>query len=256
MKVKYYVFNPTQNITLLVETSVPVDVQPRVAARLMELEPLAEQVGFVEGTSLRMAGGEFCGNATMSAAVLNCIKNGITENTLIKMRVSGVESELNVKVAPQPDGSFTGTADMPLPVSVEEKVLEFEGRSFRFPLIAFGGIVHLVDETGSLNPAEAEKAAKKWCCDLGADALGIMFIDGSKTSLTPLVYAKNAGTLFWERSCASGTAAVGNYLAKKEQKPVDLTFSEPGGTLQVFSDGKKTELTGTVRLVKECEIEL
>ena len=106
--IKYHVMDPTGNITILVETPVAEASQPFVAAKLMELEPEVEQVGFLtlaetpepdrsgclqqkmasqpEKTqqsekiplaessqnkydiALRMAGGEFCGNATMSAA--------------------------------------------------------------------------------------------------------------------------------------------------------------------------------------------
>ena len=74
-EIDYAVMDPTGNITILVETPVPEASQPFAAARLMELEPAAEQVGFLSSgrdgaeLSLRMAGGEFCGNASMSAAV-------------------------------------------------------------------------------------------------------------------------------------------------------------------------------------------
>ena len=45
--VRYRLFDPTGNITLLVETPVPVEEQPAVAQALMEQEPSAEQVGFL-----------------------------------------------------------------------------------------------------------------------------------------------------------------------------------------------------------------
>ena len=70
MELRYTVIDPTKNITLLVTTPVPRDVQPRVAAELLRREKDAEQVGFAEGLAagnprLQMMGGEFCGNATM-----------------------------------------------------------------------------------------------------------------------------------------------------------------------------------------------
>ncbi|MBQ9065732.1 MAG: hypothetical protein IJ123_09830 [Blautia sp.] len=88
---RYSILDPSGNITILVETPVDILQQPAVASRLMKLHPEAEQTGFVnfqgradcsesstslrmpgEGScaSLRMAGGEFCGNASMCAAVL------------------------------------------------------------------------------------------------------------------------------------------------------------------------------------------
>ncbi|MBO5502893.1 MAG: hypothetical protein J5969_00265, partial [Lachnospiraceae bacterium] len=66
------ILDPTGNITALVEGDVPVSRQLETAARIMQLRPETEQVGFVklsgEQIQLRMAGGEFCGNASMSAA--------------------------------------------------------------------------------------------------------------------------------------------------------------------------------------------
>ena len=56
MKLDYRIFDPTGNITLLVETPVPAAMQPRIAAQLMALEPRAEQVGFLSPDgALRMA---------------------------------------------------------------------------------------------------------------------------------------------------------------------------------------------------------
>ena len=46
MELRYTVIDPTKNITLLVTTPVPRDVQPRVAAELLRRERDAEQVGF------------------------------------------------------------------------------------------------------------------------------------------------------------------------------------------------------------------
>ena len=87
--IQYCIFDPTGNITALVETGVDIADQPAAAARIMELEPDVEQVGFItyadndaikEGSvpvSIRMAGGEFCGNATMCAAALFAIRSGL-----------------------------------------------------------------------------------------------------------------------------------------------------------------------------------
>ena len=44
---QYSIFDPTGNITALVESPVPVERQPAVAAALMARHPEVEQVGFV-----------------------------------------------------------------------------------------------------------------------------------------------------------------------------------------------------------------
>ena len=46
-RIQYCKFDPTGNITALVETAVDIAEQPEVAARIMEREPDVEQVGFI-----------------------------------------------------------------------------------------------------------------------------------------------------------------------------------------------------------------
>ena len=69
-------------------------------------------------------------------------------------------------------------------------------------------------------------------------------------TLIPLVYVPGADTMFWENSCASGSAAAGMYLAAKAGSPVDVTFDEPAGRLRAESDPAtgKTVLHGSVIL--------
>ena len=88
MNISYYVLDPTSNITILAETPVPVELQPSVASRLMLAEPEAEQTGFLShepgcDIALRMAGGEFCGNAAMSAAVIAATRKGEESSTAV-----------------------------------------------------------------------------------------------------------------------------------------------------------------------------
>jgi diaminopimelate epimerase len=135
--IRYYIFDPTGNITALVETEVPVDRQPEIAAQIMQKHPEVEQVGYVcyedasvsdvseavkdnsdrQGSSavtckdcsaqvsMRMAGGEFCGNATMCAAAWYALKtpehpdpSGVSyfNERIIKVKASGVKEPLEV----------------------------------------------------------------------------------------------------------------------------------------------------------------
>ena len=97
MELRYTVIDPTKNITLLVTTPVPRDVQPRVAAELLRREKDAEQVGFAEGLAagnprLQMMGGEFCGNATMSMAAWLHRDLPIGESRALTLPVSGASA--------------------------------------------------------------------------------------------------------------------------------------------------------------------
>ena len=252
MKITYTLLDPTENRTILVQTPVAEELQPDVAARLMELEPEAEQVGFVSKDAecairLRMGGGEFCGNAAMCAAVLAAEGT----QTDLTVRVSGAEIPVQVSLKKQ-EGYWIGTVEMPQPVGIEQVLLPGAGT---VPVVKFDGISHVILEQPMPRPL-AEKCAIEWCELLQADALGLMFLDRRTGRMTPLVYVPAAGTLCWEHSCASGTTAVGAYLAE-ETKPLTASLRQPGGNLTATADASgNLKLTGTVRILKTAEAEI
>ncbi len=249
MSLRYALLDPTGNTTVLVESPVPPEQQPIVAAELMAQEPMAEQVGFVSpggeaDISLRMAGGEFCGNATMSAAALRFWEKGMSDG-IVRVAASGASEPVSVAMKAIPDGGLRGTVDMPRPISM--KVERFPGGS-EHPVVRFDGIAHVILEE-AMDRAEAEALAPVWCGHLGADAVGLMLLDRAAGTLAPLVYVPAANTLCWENSCASGTTAAGAYLASVTGGG-SFSLRQPGGTLRVdaIPDGS-LRLTGTVRLL-------
>ena len=272
MRVAYDVLDPTGNITILVRTPVPEEKQPAIASHLMELEPAAEQVGFLSQAedcdiALRMAGGEFCGNASMCAGVVAALEAGRNKSN-VSLKVSGatgiVCAEVEQAQETETDGEtqnicgtiWAGIVDMPLPVAIEEVNLPGTGP---LPVVCFEGISHVILEQ-SLPKERAEELAPIWCRELKADALGLMFLSQDKeksASLKPLVYVPAAGTLFWESSCASGTTAVCAWMTAKEQKPCSIRLKQPGGTLGAQSDADgRIRLTGTIRLCKQASAEI
>ncbi len=257
MRIDYCLLDPTGNCTILVKTPVPVSDQPSVAAALMADEPAAEQAGFLtceEGFDavLRMAGGEFCGNASMCAAVLAAAERNVTEGVM-NLRVSGASEPVKVRVTKRENGSWQGTVAMPRPVSILERDLPGAGRRC---VVSFDGISHIIMEEKP-DRAAAEALALELADFLKADAVGLMFLDLENETLDPLVYVPAAKTLFWENSCASGTTAVGAYLAMKNGGSAELTLKQPGGTLtvRVREDGAPA-LTGSVRILKEVKKDL
>ena len=258
MKLAYRVFDPTGNITLLVETPVPAETRAAVASRLMALEPAAEQAGFLApdaetDVALSMAGGEFCGNATMSAAFCAAEAAGQEAGTFF-VRVSGADTPVRAQVARQPDGTARVAVDMPPPEAIGQRLLPGVGT---VPVVRFPGITHVILTEPMPRPL-AERQARVWCAALGADALGLMFLDQRRGALTPLVYVPAVDTLCWEHSCASGTTAVGAYLAAEQGNSVALELRQPGGSLMLEADGEILRLTGTVRCGerREAEIEI
>lgn len=253
--VTYTLLDPTGNMTLLAETPVPEASQPLTAQKLMAAEPETEQVGFVtygaDGIGLRMAGGEFCGNASMSAAVLYAGRRGL-DRTSVEVMVSGTPEPVPVTVEKTGD-RWRGEVTMPRPLSVGTE--RFPDGS-EHPVVRFPGIAHVILEK-EMEPAEAERLAPQWCRFLKADGLGLMFLDRERGVLKPLVYVPEAGTLFWESSCASGTTAVGAWLAKESGQAVSRSLKQPGGTLTISAAPEgELILSGTVEIVRRKTADL
>ena len=158
-EIKYCIFDPTGNITALVETQVDPADQPALGKKIMELEPDVEQVGFVTFTggdvpvSLRMAGGEFCGNATMCSAALYMAREGMQGKAEIMVRVSGAEEPLKVSLARTGDKTFDTSVNMPPALGIDFLTLEMHWKNFTgsvcLPVVALEGITHLIVRPGS-----------------------------------------------------------------------------------------------------------
>ena len=291
---QYSILDPTGNITALVESPVAICRQPEAADALMQLHPEVEQVGFVRfykvgetgahpavgsfardgiAGELRMAGGEFCGNASMCAAVLCHLRrqeegcrNGqnpgeeasCMDMTMIRLQVSGADKPVEVSLSRESDGSFRAVLEMPPALGITEDAFQLSSLSGQLPVVRMEGISHVIIEEntvfyGLLRDKDlAEAAVREWCGTLRADGLGLMFLENTKDGykLTPLVYIPGSGTLFWEHSCASGSAAAGIYLARKYGRKVNAELWEPGGILRAESEpgSGTTKLEGTVRI--------
>ena len=266
-KINYIVMDPTGNITALVTSCVEISRQPFIAGKIMEQHPEVEQVGFVDlsgtiddpvQTKLRMAGGEFCGNASMCTAVLFAERNQIVshEEIEIRLEVSGAEDIVSVRLSNDKNGLAEASVQMPKALSCQTEEFEYQELTATLPLVQMQGISHLIIEENSPfsflknEKKAAESAVRKWCGELSAGGLGLMFFSGenSELMLTPFVYIPESGTVFWENSCGSGSSACGIYLAEKTKKDVSLAIRQPGGVLHVESAyGGNTVISGTVR---------
>ena len=256
---RYRIFDPTGNVTALVEDAVEPALQPEAAAEIMRLHPEVEQVGFVsfEGAlpALRMAGGEFCGNASMSAAALLAMEKDLPVPAEIALSVSGAPEMVEVRLVQRQGETFRAAVRMPAAKAVECRSFSYEDLRGELTVVQMEGISHILIEPDSpffsllTDRAAAETAVRLWCGELKADGLGLLFVSGD--ALTPLVFVPGCDTVFWETSCASGTAAAGMAFALETRKRIDRTFSEPGGSLRVVSDpvSGETWLHGSTKLI-------
>lgn len=254
MNLSYILMNPTGNRTVLVTSPAEKKEYKSIAHKLLQKEPTAEQVGFLDVSNpaqikLHMAGGEFCGNATMSAAVY-AVKKGIAESP-VKMKVSGTKQNLSVEVSAIGDGVYSGLVKMPSPSEIKEVELTLGGVRGKYPAVIFDGITHIILNGTGIAKRLAEKTIREWARTLGVNCLGVMFYDAKKSKLKPLVYVQSPETLYWENSCGSGSVAEAAYLYHAGIKKDVYEFSEPGGKLRVIRKGKTFYLEGRVILEKE-----
>lgn len=258
---RYTLYDPTGNITALIEG----ERDAQAAAGLMQMYPEVEQTGFVSRSTseeadavLEMAGGEFCGNASMCAAAWYADNNGMSSGT-VRLKVSGAQSPIEVRLLKTGQESFSADVHMPPAADISSISLSADGMEGNLPAVKGTGMVHLIIEEDSkffplLNEkARAEAAVKGWCRKIGAPGLGLMFVKATEAgcSLTPLVYVPGSNTLFWEHSCASGSSAVCMYIARKEGRNVSLKIAQPGGILKVNSGPEGTWLSGSVRVINK-----
>ena len=260
MELCYTVIDPTKNITLLVTTPVPRDVQPRIAAELLQREQDAEQVGFAEGLAagkprLQMMGGEFCGNATMSMAAWLNQDLPVGESRALTLPVSGAPGPVSCQVT-RIDGCFIGTVSMPLPGRIETLSLPLCGVMQSLPVVFLPGICHVIVPADMISRDQAEETLRSWSELLPGEAMGLLLLAEDQTGFTPLVYVKPTDSCVWERGCGSGSASIGAWLTSVRGTDQCVSLRQPGGVIQVVTrtDGgaglTALTITGTVAIGK------
>lgn len=268
MKLQFIKVSPAQNMTIYVMDQVARKDHIQVANKLLDYGNLyAEQVGFIERSGdhirLQMMGGEFCGNATRSLAAIlvdrgmdNVVKDG--DEYLVSLETSGLEKVVQCKVRKTEEKHvYLSQVSMPLEDSLEELDFLCHGKKLKIKRIDFPGIVHFVVNDKDVEDRNKFYQAIKANMDKEEyDAFGIMYYDYEKNFMVPLVYVKATDSLYWEKSCGSGTTAMGVALAYEESQSVAKLIHQPGGDLEIkvsWQDGEITELLldGPVNIVAE-----
>lgn len=269
--IRYRILDPTGNLTAVVGSAVEPVAQPACAAALMRRHPEVEQVGFLRLPSeqdalpaLRMAGGEFCGNASMCAAVCCALAEGeaaAEETRELLLRVSGADAPVALRLRQTEPSRFETAVRMPEALDITDRPFSLDGLRGKLPTVRMQGITHLIVRPDSVfypllgQKPTAERAARTFCAELGAEGLGLLFLEGEAPAcrMTPLVYIPGSGTCFWESSCASGSAAAGMFLSRAGGAPLRATLVQPGGSLRVDCGAGETWLYGSVRPLGEYE---
>ncbi len=222
--------DPAGNITLLVLTPVPESARSAAARALLERFG-GEQAGFLAppvlggDCRLEMMGGEFCGNALRVLGRWWAEEHPGTER--LRGEISGCDRPLEITVT-----AALVRAEIPLP----EKITAFAGRD----AAVFAGIVHLVGDGSVPTEEEARTLTRRACEHFSLPAAGVMTLD--RNTMTPAVYVRDTDTLYFESSCASGTAAAAAILSRSREGESVFVLRQPGGTLTARAVRREGEL--------------
>lgn len=172
----------------------------------------AEQAGFLipSKSHFEMAGGEFCGNAARSAAIL---LSEIEHKPQVSFTMSGYDGRVSATVEKTGEKTYSVECTFPgLPTDLREATLS-DGQVVS--VVDLGGIVHVVVEAPfPSEPTIYQAQHRSIMQELGLSersAVGVVWIEriGSGIAMHPVVWVRDVDTFFYERSCGSGTIAVG-----------------------------------------------
>jgi len=262
-------------MTVFIKDNLPRRVHKDIAKEIMQYGNIyAEQVGFIETPvseegkkketlRLQMMGGEFCGNAARSLAAYMVYSsypslNKVEDKYLVELEVSGAKEMVLCEVLPtKKPNEFYSKINMPLPVSVDEFKFNYENGSLNIVKVELPGITHFILECDGIK--DKQDFFTKFKSELNLDeldAFGVMFYEAHKNFLEPLVYVRETESLFWERSCVSGTTALAYALSYGKKENLSIEVNEPGGKLLVEASWcdekiKSIKLDGKVTIVAE-----
>lgn len=266
--IKIIIANPAGNITALVEDGENYKGKERIkiSNQIQDIkEYKVEQTGFIIKPNsalnssglwrLEMAGGEFCGNAARSFALLAAFKTLNATgafSTSITISVSGCISPINANVLLNKvdddygERRLEGAAS--ISISPPERIFYFDCEDRKLCAFDFDGITHIIYKVDSGQWAANKDEDKRKLffsivqsfydsCKQNPPALGVMFI--TPALLYPAVYVKASDTLVFESSCGSGTAAYACCRALESEAGVFCgDVPQPGGIIKAQASAK------------------
>jgi diaminopimelate epimerase len=194
-----------------------------------------------------MMGGEFCGNAARSFGLYVAHEEAASggraaqgDASTVTIEISGTHEPLEVLADWKPGATgmpVTGRAETAIPKPIGCGSMTLRGRSF--PVYFFEGITHVIAE--GLSPERdlffeflaAAKGAWHHFDACPPAAFGVMFYDPEQRFMRPAVYVEATGSLVFESSCGSGTAALAAWMAKDTFNSDDRwAVAQPGGVIE------------------------
>ncbi len=228
-QVEYIKFTPGGNDTALVLTkNYSTEEKKAINDVILKYDKSIEQVGFVDAEQfpeLQMAGGEFCGNATRSAAYYYLKGQAGT----IKVLVNG-HDEINAGVYEN------GEAWCEIPLYHGNDVI-IERESGIYQVKMNGMISIVIREDIAKKYLQEKDKLKEFAVQFiekyelrENEAVGVMFLErNNKLKIHPVVWVRNINTLYYETGCGSGTTATAMVEAFLKNENQKLEIFQPSG---------------------------
>lgn len=241
MKLNFIKASPSENLTAFITNYIHPKHYVRVANHLMTDNYLsAEQVGFIVRPKndqavlrLEMSGGEFCGNGLLSAAAY-CHNKGLCMDKSFLLEISGSDDLLTCEVIAKSPYSFHAKGEMPDALSIEEVNVTICGEYVRGWVVKLPGISHFITDYWPKVDQYTEilQAVQAKVTDHAIGIIPYKQTKNDKYETRPFVWVKQSNSQVFERSCGSGSLALGILLADQTGKEV-FQVNQPGGTINV-----------------------
>ena len=251
LTINYQIYIPGGNDTgFVLGTNYTQQERKIINDKIMEKHPNIEQVGFLSQTgepSLEMAGGEFCGNATRSAAYY--FLNG--KEGKLTLQVNG-KDQISAGVLANQEA----WCQIPLLEREQAKdmILPRENGIYQAKM---KGMVSIIIPQEQAKPylehldtikEQTRKIIHQYNLQ-DSEAVGVMYLEtkDGKLKIHPVVWVNSIDTLFYETACGSGTTATAMVQAFCQKKSVSLSILQPSGfSIQANIDWKQGEIIKAV----------
>ncbi len=275
--VPFYKVSPSGNMTILLEEcDYTLQSSHEIASEVLSSQHLGgEQTAFVQVKKgiLRMAGGEFCCNATRALGLVMALQQEHLQpggQWQGRIQTSGFKESLDVVVKmPEVDQIGHGhDVSLYIPINTPPTMREL---AKGVVLVSLPGISHLLIDADlyPFSPQHWQENAQAFRQKFDLEqvpAVGCLWwhtIKGPQSQhllcalhMHPVVLVKNPYSLYYENACGSGTLALGLWLQKHSGKE-EFYVRQPGGYLSVSfrknGAGLMAALGGPVHLVARGE---
>ncbi len=201
----------------------------------------AEQTAFLvlSENHLEMGGGEFCGNASRSAAV---ILSEIQKKANVSFTVSGYVGIVRANTQKLTDNTYDVECIFDkLPIHSNDVTLS---NGQHASIVDLGGIIHVIIEAQFPQGGSAayQAAHRSITAELGLghhSAVGVIWFERAEQSVVmhPVVWVKDVDTFFYEQSCGSGTIALAkttgtHSITQPTGQDIEAVITDDGVTLR------------------------